>query len=92
MSRRFGVLVLGCALALAGAHPSSAARLGAVRAPTLVVLDAPVTIAPPVILGCDNFTGTNNATLAGRTGTTAAVCAAATWSAVLGTWKLASNR
>ncbi len=72
--------LFGGALLIAGALASAhAAELGGLSTRSLLASDQATTPTAPTILACDNFTGADTGSIAGRAGTTAATCATRTW-------------
>jgi hypothetical protein len=85
--RAIAILTIG-AFAVTGAN---AATLGVVTTHSLTVVDASGTPSTPTVLGCDNFTGTSGANMAGRTVTVAAPCSSLVWTSHLGNWTIQIN-
>jgi hypothetical protein len=73
-------IVVAHASTLGGATPQSLFGSQLVSSPTT-----------PGVLGCDNFTGTNGATLAARAATVAAACNNRTWTVPTGGWQIQTN-
>ncbi len=78
---------------LLGAPTAAAAtNLNGITTRTLLSLNAVVAVGATTVIGCDNFTGTNGASLGGRVGTTAVAYSAISWSINTGAWTLSANR
>jgi hypothetical protein len=71
---------------------ASAAEFGTFSGSSLLGLNTSATASTPTIAGCDNFTGTTGATMAGRAVSAAARCGSRVWTAHLGSWTIQSNQ
>jgi len=69
-----------------------ATTLGSLTARSLLDIDPAASVTTPSTIGCDNFTGTTGATMAGRAATVAASCASRVWTVHVGTWTIQSNK
>lgn len=75
---------------LCGVVVADASTLGGMTSAKLAATR--FTGAPAVTVhGCDNFTGTNGATLVGRAATVAAACNGRTWTVPTGSWVIQTN-
>lgn len=89
-TRRVVTVTSAASLLLVGiAHATS---LGGLAAGSLLAIDPAGTVTTPSTIGCDNFTGTTGATMAGRTATVAGSCASRVWTVHVGTWTIQSNK
>ena len=88
--RRATAIVAVTFLVIDGAaHASS---LGTITAGTMLNTNQVTSVSAPAVVGCDNFTGTTGATIAGRAATAAAACASRVWTAHVGTWTIQTNK
>ena len=69
-----------------------AASLGGLTAASLLEISSLTSVPAPTVVGCDNFTGTNGASLSARAATVAAACSNRTWTVHVGTWTIQSNQ
>ena len=90
--RRAAALGLTAVLVALALLAADAATLGGLTPRTLASFNVNATAPTPTIVGCDNFTGTNGATLNGRAVTVAANCANRTWTTHVGTWTIQTNQ
>lgn len=80
------------ALAAAGVVVAHASGLGGFATSTMFAVDRAGSAGVPVVLTCDDFSGTSGATMSGRVVTVASSCANAVWTTHAGTWSVQSNR
>src|SRR3954451_1949020 len=89
--RRWLVCISVPALVGIGVRSGAAAQLGTVTSSGLLSVSQAASTGSPSILGCDNFTGTNGASISGRAATVATACASRTWAVHVGTWTIQTN-
>ncbi len=82
-------LLVAVLVTVAAGH---AASLGGLTAASLLEISSLTSVPAPTVVGCDNFTGTNGASLSARAATVAAACSNRTWTVHVGTWTIQSNR
>ncbi len=83
---------LGPAVAVLAVVVAQATTLGGVTARSLLGVSQASSAPTATVIGCDNFTGTTGATLAGRAAQSAVPCANKVWIVHVGTWTIQSNQ
>lgn len=88
-SRRFWPLLPVCAISIVAVQ---AATLGGLTARSLLAASQSSSAPTATVTGCDNFTGTTGATLAGRAAQSPTTCVSRVWSVHGGTWTIQTNQ